>query len=106
MISSRFVYHSNPIRIAVLAVATALLAGPVTALAATPDRAAIAREVANRHDEAVKRLRAWIALPSIAAEGLNSRDGAETMARPASQAGEIGRAPGGQECVSTGKDQG
>src|SRR3546814_12172712 len=69
MISSRFVYHSNPIRIAVFAVATALLAGPVTALAATPDRAAIAREVANRHDAAVKRLRDWIALPSIAAEG-------------------------------------
>src|SRR3546814_18991677 len=43
--------------------------------------------VANRHDEAVKRLRDWIALPSIAAEGLNSREGAETMARLAREAG-------------------
>ncbi|OZB11094.1 MAG: twin-arginine translocation pathway signal protein, partial [Marinobacter sp. 34-60-7] len=87
MISSRFVYRSNPLRIAVLAVATALLAGPVTALAATPDRAAIAHEVAKRHDEAVNRLRDWIALPSIAAEDLNSREGAETMARLAREAG-------------------
>jgi len=43
--------------------------------------------VAKRHDEAVKRLQDWIALPSIAAENLNSREGAEYMAKLAREAG-------------------
>lgn len=85
MISSHLVFRSKPLRIAMLAVVVALFAGP--APAATPDRAAIAREVAKRHHEAVERLRDWIALPSIAAEDLNSREGAETMARLAREAG-------------------
>ena len=43
--------------------------------------------MAKRHDEAVKRLQDWIALPSIAAENLNSREGAEYMAKLAREAG-------------------
>jgi acetylornithine deacetylase/succinyl-diaminopimelate desuccinylase-like protein len=54
---------------------------------AADDFADVRREVAARHDEAVKRLRDWIALPSIAAEGLNSAEGADYMARLAREAG-------------------
>jgi acetylornithine deacetylase/succinyl-diaminopimelate desuccinylase-like protein len=57
------------------------------ARAADDDFADVRREVAARHDEAVKRLRDWIALPSIAAEGLNSAEGAQYMARLAREAG-------------------
>ena len=39
------------------------------------------------HDEAVQRLRDWIALPSIAAEDLNFPAGAEHMAKLAREAG-------------------
>ena len=42
----------------------------------TPVKAAIARN----HDAAIARLRSWIALPSIAAEGRNSAEGAAMMA--------------------------
>ncbi len=45
------------------------------------------REIATRHDEAVKRLQDWIALPSIAAESLNSAAGAERMAQLLRDAG-------------------
>jgi acetylornithine deacetylase/succinyl-diaminopimelate desuccinylase-like protein len=44
-------------------------------------------EIAKRHGEAVKRLQDWIALPSIAAESLNSAAGAERMAQLARDAG-------------------
>jgi acetylornithine deacetylase/succinyl-diaminopimelate desuccinylase-like protein len=47
----------------------------------------IRREVTKRHDEAVKRLQDWIALPSIAAENLNFPAGAEYMAKLARDAG-------------------
>src|SRR5436189_4367773 len=63
----------------------------VFALAATArpadDLADVRREVAKRHDEAVKRLQDWIALPSIAAENRNYPAGAERMARLAGDAG-------------------
>lgn len=36
-------------------------------------------QIRARHGEAVKRLQDWIALPSIAAEGLNSEAGVERM---------------------------
>jgi acetylornithine deacetylase/succinyl-diaminopimelate desuccinylase-like protein len=65
----------------------ASLAGSGAAFAAKPDTAAIQREVVKRHDEAVKRLQDWIALPSIAAEDLNLREGAEYMATLAREAG-------------------
>ncbi len=51
------------------------------------DLADIKAEVANRHDEAVKRLQDWIKLPSIAAEDLNFPAGAELMAKLAKDAG-------------------
>ena len=47
----------------------------------------VRREIAARHDEAVKRLQDWIALPSIAAENLNSAEGAERMAQMLREAG-------------------
>src|SRR5204863_8370164 len=47
----------------------------------------IRAEVAKRHDEAVKRLQDWIALPSIAAEDRNYPAGAEYMAQLARDAG-------------------
>ncbi|GAA4867889.1 M20/M25/M40 family metallo-hydrolase [Luteimonas vadosa] len=56
-------------------------------LAAPPDLAAIEREVARQHDVSVKRLQDWIALPSITAEDLNSREGVEYMAALARDAG-------------------
>lgn len=57
------------------------------AQAATPEREAIQAQVEKRHDSAVKALREWIALPSIAAEDRNSQQGAEYMARLAREAG-------------------
>ena len=54
---------------------------------AADDFADVRREIAARHDEAVKRLQDWIALPSIAAESLNSAAGAERMAQLARDAG-------------------
>ena len=43
--------------------------------------------ISASHDEAVTRLRDWIALPSIAAEGLNTDAGAARMAQLARDAG-------------------
>lgn len=71
---------------AALAVAFAL-AGPNLALAADADLAAIKADVAKRHAESVTRLKDWIALPSIAAENLNSDEGAAYMAKLARDAG-------------------
>ena len=55
--------------------------------AAADDLSDVRREIATRHDEAVQRLRDWIALPSIAAENLNFPAGAEHMAKLAREAG-------------------
>jgi acetylornithine deacetylase/succinyl-diaminopimelate desuccinylase-like protein len=68
-----------------LALAVALLCTLPRARA--DDASDIRAEVARRHDEAVTRLRNWIALPSIAAEGRNTREGAEYMAKLARDAG-------------------
>ena len=51
------------------------------------DWTAFQQAIAARHDESVKRLQDWIALPSIAAESLNSQAGAERMAQLAREAG-------------------
>ena len=67
-----------------LALLAVLLCSPARA---ADDFADGRREVAARHDEAVKRLRDWIALPSIAAENLNPAEGADYMARLARDAG-------------------
>ena len=70
-----------------LALVVALPIATSTALAASVDMKAIQREVVNHHDEAIKRLQDWIALPSIAAENRNSREGVEYMATLARDAG-------------------
>src|SRR6266480_1573388 len=62
------------------------LATAVSARAAD-DLAPIKAEITKRHDEALKRLQDWIKLPSIAAENLNSAEGAEYMAKLAKDAG-------------------
>jgi len=67
--------------------AAAIAAFATLAYAATPDLTDVRREVTKRHDEAVKRLQDWIALPSIAAENRNYPAGAETMAKLARDAG-------------------
>ena len=54
--------------------------------AADNDLAEIKAEITKRHDESVKRLQDWIKLPSIAAENLNSAEGAEYMAKLAKEA--------------------
>lgn len=70
-----------------LAAAIAMLFGSNIGLAADNDRAAIRAEVVRQHAASVKRLQDWIALPSIAAESLNSKEGAEYMAKLARDAG-------------------
>jgi acetylornithine deacetylase/succinyl-diaminopimelate desuccinylase-like protein len=66
----------------------ATVAIPATNVARAADEFAdVRREITARHDEAVKRLQDWIALPSIAAESLNSAEGAERMAQLARDAG-------------------
>jgi acetylornithine deacetylase/succinyl-diaminopimelate desuccinylase-like protein len=57
------------------------------AAAQTPQREAIARIVAERHDATVKELQSWIALPTIAAEKRNVTEGAEYMRKLALDAG-------------------
>jgi acetylornithine deacetylase/succinyl-diaminopimelate desuccinylase-like protein len=66
-----------------LLAAFALVAG----VAAADDLSDIRGEIAKRHNEAVKRLQDWIALPSIAAENRNYPAGAEYMAKLALDAG-------------------
>ncbi len=65
----------------------AALCAALPAAAAPQDMAAIQAQVTRGHDASVQGLRDWIALPSIAAENLNSREGAEVMARLAREAG-------------------
>jgi acetylornithine deacetylase/succinyl-diaminopimelate desuccinylase-like protein len=69
------------VMIAIVALATAF------SVRAAEDLAPIKAEITKRHDEAVKRLQDWIKLPSIAAENLNSAEGAEYMAKLAKEAG-------------------
>src|SRR6188768_3279127 len=69
---------------ALLAFAITLTAPSITR---ADDLADIKAEVTKRHDEALKRLQDWIKLPSIAAENLNSAEGAEYMAKLAKEAG-------------------
>lgn len=70
-------------------IALAAFALPVitTHAQAADDFADVRREVVKRHDQSVKALQEWIALPSIAAENLNFPAGAEYMARLARDAG-------------------
>ncbi|KAB8198132.1 M20/M25/M40 family metallo-hydrolase [Lysobacter maris] len=78
--------RSRRTRLRVLAAAILALAS-AGSWAATPDIEAIQARVAEQHETSVKRLQDWIALPSIAAEDLNSRVGAQYMADMAREAG-------------------
>src|ERR1700685_2689711 len=62
---------------------------PAAALAAgdDADKAAVRAQIPKMHAENVKRLQDWIALPSIAAENRNYPQGAEYMAKLATDAG-------------------
>src|SRR3979411_1409751 len=60
---------------------------PLASYDAETDKSDIRREITKRHDEAVKRLEDWIALPSIAAEDRGYPAGAEYMAKLARDAG-------------------
>src|SRR5438552_14394612 len=64
-----------------------ILAAFTTVAAYAADPGDIRREITKRHDEAVRRLQDWIALPSIAAENRNFPAGAEKMAQLARDAG-------------------
>jgi acetylornithine deacetylase/succinyl-diaminopimelate desuccinylase-like protein len=75
------------------AAASAALLAPGVALAQgrrESDREAISRAVDGGFEESVDRIRRWIALPTIAAEGLNIDEGADHMARLATEAGFTG----------------
>jgi len=70
--------------------AAALAAVPGTLLAAADaraDKAAVLAQIPKMHDENVRRLQEWIALPSIAAENRNYPQGPEYMAQRARDAG-------------------
>jgi acetylornithine deacetylase/succinyl-diaminopimelate desuccinylase-like protein len=73
---------------AAIAAIGSMVASPAPLHAASPkDLSDVRREIAKRHDEAVRRLQEWIALPSIAAEDRNYPAGAEWMAKLAREAG-------------------
>jgi acetylornithine deacetylase/succinyl-diaminopimelate desuccinylase-like protein len=57
------------------------------AVAATPELQPIYDQVLKQHTQSVERLRAWVALPSIAAEGLNTEEGVKKMMELAKEAG-------------------
>ena len=78
-------FEGSAPRGALAAALAVTMAGPVQA--APPDRAAIEAQVVARHDTAVRALQKWIALPSIAAEDLNAKQGADYMARLARDTG-------------------
>lgn len=67
--------------------AGAALMRPLTGLAATSQTAAIRKAAEAGKDASIKRLRDWIALPSIAAENRNMAEGAAYMAELARDAG-------------------
>src|SRR5258708_34619656 len=74
-------------RFAIALVAIGILLSTTHSYSAENDLADIKTEITKRHDEALKRLQDWIKLPSIAAENLNSAEGAEYMAKLAKEAG-------------------
>jgi acetylornithine deacetylase/succinyl-diaminopimelate desuccinylase-like protein len=75
------------------AAGAALAASPAWAHSASrseADKAAVLAQIPGMHDENVKRLQEWIALPSIAAENRNYPQGPEYMAKLARDAGFTG----------------
>ncbi len=70
------------------AIALSLILTAPTAFAADgPDLAPVRKQLESQHDANVKRLQEWIALPSIAAENLNAKEGADFMAALLREAG-------------------
>src|SRR4051812_8793257 len=83
---------TNPDRRSLLkgAAASAALLAPGAALAQSRrdnDPEALQRAVDAGFEEAVRRIQQWIALPTIAAEHRNIDEGADHMARLATEAG-------------------
>lgn len=72
------------------AAATGALLTPGAALAQSGDLAKLKTAITAGHDASLKRLRDWIALPSIAAEDRDMQKGAEYMAGLARDAGFTG----------------
>lgn len=72
------------------AAATGALLTPGAALAQSGDLAKLKTAVAAGYDASVKRIRDWIALPSIAAENRDMQKGADYMAALAKDAGFTG----------------
>src|SRR4030095_12356672 len=69
---------------------TTLATGAVLAAGragAASDRAAIYKQIEQRHDEAVQRLQAWIRQPSIAAENNGVSEGCDLTMRLLREAG-------------------
>jgi acetylornithine deacetylase/succinyl-diaminopimelate desuccinylase-like protein len=66
-----------------------LVAAPTLVMAAgtDADKSAVIAQIAKQHADNIKRLQNWIALPSIAAENRNYPQGAEYMAKLATDAG-------------------
>jgi acetylornithine deacetylase/succinyl-diaminopimelate desuccinylase-like protein len=77
----------NMIRGGAMLASGALLMRPTTVLAADSNMDAIRKAAEAGRDTSLKRIRDWIALPSIAAENRNMREGAEYMAELARDAG-------------------
>src|SRR5882757_11002160 len=64
------------------------VAWPVSAFSAdNPDLQSVLSQIPKMHDQNVKRLQDWIALPSIAAENRNYPQGPDYMAQLARDAG-------------------
>jgi hypothetical protein len=62
-----------------MAGAAFVLTDGVAPLFGAAEQDAVVAQIAAQHDATVKMLLDWIALPSIAAEGLNTEQGAERM---------------------------
>ena len=72
---------------AALASASAMVFGPNAAAASAERYPAIRKAAEAGREAAIKRLQDWIALPSIAAENRNMKEGVEYMANLAREAG-------------------
>ena len=78
---------ARPYALAACLFGTALMTSAASAAPANTDLAAIGDQLAAQHEANVQRLRDWIALPTIAAEGLNTQEGADYQARLLREAG-------------------
>ena len=74
-------------RLAIGIAAGAAIAAGALAAPADPGRSKVAATIASQHQENIRTLRQWIALPTIAAEKKNVAEGAQYMVRLARDAG-------------------